>query len=207
VRFHTKKLTTVLVLLLGACGQGGGGAGDAAVDDAPTDAPRGPCWSTDGSQPRGTITLGTGQTTFMPMPDQQPLEYGPQGGFDIQVNAQMTGLLPGNPANILDPDNPRTRFRVFFVDTGESINRGVCPFRLAYVPAATPGTYVLQVGTAVQYEVCYGSQGIFGRQVKVVLEILDSDGGYATTEKIVTPIQPVEANWPDQPNGVPCPPP
>jgi hypothetical protein len=202
------RLLKALVIcpLLGACGQDPGETIDATVIDPTPDAPRGPCWSTEGSVPRGTITLGTGQMTYKPMPAQQPLEYGPQGGFDIQVNAQMTGLKPGNPSDILDPLNPRTRFRVFFVDTGESINRGVCPYRLAYVPIGGD-VFVLQVGTAILYEVCYGSQGILNRDVRVELEILDSDGGYARTEQIVTPIAPVDEGWPDQPNGVPCPPP
>jgi len=159
-------------------------------------------------QPRGTIELGTGvePSNYLKMPSQKPLEYGSQGGFDIQVNAKMTGLQPGNPSDILDPTNPRTRFHVEFADTGVAINRGVCPNRLAYVPVGN-GEFVLQMGTAILYEVCYGSQTILNRDLKVTLEIMDSDNGYAMVEQIVTPVAPVDPGWPDAPDSQPCPPP
>lgn len=197
-------------LLLCACGNGGGTGVDAAADgpDEPADSrPSGPCWSIEGSQLRGTITLGTGQDSYLPMPDTLPLVYGPQGGFHLEVHAQveMPGFTPGNPSNILDPSNPRTRFRAFFVDTGLSINRGVCPSRLAYFPSGSD-VYVLRTGTGLLYEVCYGTQTIFGRPVRVVVEILDASGGYATHEQIVTPVKPVDWTEPDYPDDAPCPP-
>jgi len=195
-----------LLFPLWACG--GPGGGDPLIDamTPEPDGPKQPCWSTDGSQPRGTIALGTGFTSFTAMPTQQPLEYGSQGGFDIQVNARMTGLQPGNPAEILDPSNPKTRFRAFFVDTGASVNRGTCAFRLAYVPVGG-NVYELQMGTSLIFDTCFQSQGVLNHDLRVQLEILDSDGGYAMVEQIVTPLAPIDGQYPDLPNYEPCPPP
>src|SRR5262249_29652407 len=140
-------------LLLCTCHKGGGETIDAPVME-PDGGMTGPCWPADGTQPRGTIELGTGTTTYMSMPGQLELEYGTQGGFDIQVNAKMSGLQPGNPAVILDPSNPRTRFRGFYVDTGGPINNGLCPFRLGYVPAGGD-MYVFPMGARLLYDVCF----------------------------------------------------
>jgi hypothetical protein len=164
---------------------------------------RGPCWPTEGLQPRGTIEPGIGDV-FQPMPDDVPLFYGAQGGFGLMVHARMTGLQPGNPTDVLDPSNPRTRFRTFFVDTGEPTNEGgLCPFRVAYVPDGDG--YVVRNSLALVFNVCWGSQGLFGRRLRIDLEIIDADGGYAKTEKIVTLTAPTEAGWPDTPNHEPCP--
>jgi len=209
-----RSTTTVAVVVpllfpLWACGGSGGGDDDPVADAAPVApdmGPRGPCWSTEGSVPRGTIELGTGVQSFTPMPTQQPTEYGSQGGFDIQVNARMTGLKPGNLSDILDPGNPKTRFRAFFVDNGVSVNRGECAFRLAYKDMGN-GVFELQTGTSLIYDVCFQAQGVLNHDVKIVLEILDADGGYASVEQIITPIEPIQPGWPDIPNYEPCPPP
>src|SRR5437870_334641 len=88
------------------------------------------CWPELATFPQGSAELGTGRDAFEPMPDLVQLEYGPQGGFNVVANVQMTGFAPGNPQNVLDDRNPRTRIREFFADTNVSLDYSVvCPFR------------------------------------------------------------------------------
>ena len=179
------------VLLLGfvglaACGHGSPNAtGDGGDDGQPVDSRMStPCWL-DTYTPGGAVQLGTGATTFIAMPDNIELEYGTQNGFDIPVNAQMTGLMPGTPNDPLDPNNPRTRFHGYFVDTGVLANPGRCGVRLGYAPS-TGGWYSMVHGSSVVFDPALTGKDLFGRQVRVVLEVIDGAGNYATTEKIVT---------------------
>src|SRR5688572_30767067 len=128
------RAVAVLMSTATGCGNDPGATGDASVDPdaAMIDAPRGPCWPADGRTPRGTIELGIGETAFIPMPDEVYVEYGPQGGFHVPVHARVTSMMPGNPMDVLDPGNPRTRFGVTFLDTGVPITPSPCPLRLAY---------------------------------------------------------------------------
>jgi hypothetical protein len=47
---------------------------------------------------------------------------------------------------------------------------------------------------------------VLNRDLRIVLEIMDADGGYAMVEQIVTPIAPVDPGWPDAGDSQPCPP-
>jgi hypothetical protein len=180
------RTTSMLFLVLAACG----GDPDPVVvppDDMmiPIDAPpAGPCWPFDTATPGGSIQLGTGDS-FVAMPDEVKVHFGTQLGYDIPVNARVTGMVPGNPNDVLDPINPRTRFRAFFVDTGEPINPAVCPIRIAYEQKPS-GDFDLSFASAVLFEVGLPEDQIFGRQVRVVVEIIDNNKLYATDEKVVT---------------------
>jgi hypothetical protein len=181
--------TWAIVAFLGACGDNASPiGGDAATIDASIDAPpAGPCWPVDGTTTGGTIQLGGGEGDFVAMPDELPVVFGSQNGYHIPVNARMTGMVPGNQTNVLDPINPRTRFGAFFVDTGEPINGAKCPIRLAYKPASDgSAAFDLLVASAVLFEVGLPEDQIFERQVRVVVEIIDHDGTYATDEKVIT---------------------
>jgi hypothetical protein len=107
--------------------------------------------------------------------------------FDLAVNAQMTGLVPGNPLDVLDPSNPHTRFRGFFVDTGESVYPAVgpCGVRLAYMPVDAT-TYTMVRGTPLPFDPIYTGTDLFGRQVHIILEIIDANMHYAIDERTVT---------------------
>jgi hypothetical protein len=177
---------------------------DASPDDVPIDAagvpadarPSSDCWPADDAQLRGTIELGTGESGFVPMPDDVQLVFGSQNGFHIVGHARITGLAAGDPDNPLDPANPTTRFRAIFADTGESINPTVtatsCGTRLGYTQAG-PGT-VFPASVEIRYDVAIAPESIFERDVRVIVEIIDSTSAFARSEKIVTPHQP--DNWP-----------
>lgn len=156
------------------------------------DAPAGPCWREDGHVPRGSATIGTGRDAFEPMPDPLRIEYGSQDGFDLIANVRMSGLVPGNPDDILDPDNPRTRILAYFADTNVPLNfYARCPFRAAYVPSGT-GDYVMLGGVGIIFETCWRAQHLIGKQVRIDLELLDRDSGYTKSSVTVTLAPPLE---------------
>ncbi len=159
--------------------------------------PSSECWPAADAPLKGSIELGTGEGGFEPMPDEVRLVYGPQGGFHIVGHARITGLTPGNLVDPADPSNPTTRFRAIFVDTGESTNPDVsatsCGLRLGYQTSGSTATFPSFV--EIRYDVALAPSQIFDRDVRVIVEIIDSTGGYARDEKIVTPHEP--ENWAD----------
>ncbi len=162
---------------------------------APVDAPAATCWPIETATPRGRIQLGTGYDDFRPMTDELELVWGTQGGFHLEVHARISGLNPGGAVNVLDTldaSNPRTMFRAFWVDTGESINDNSCGIRIGYTPSCT--AVDLAKSSAILYEVGLPTSQIFDRQVRIVVEIIDSEGGYAIDEKLVMPRAP--QGWP-----------
>lgn len=153
------------------------------------------CWPDVTRVPHGSVSLGTGRDAFEPMPDVLPLEYGPQNGYDFMVNVRMTGFDPGNPDEILDPSNPRTRIRAFFADTNVPLAFSAnCPTRTAYARSST-GDYELG-GTAVVFETCWRSDRLFGKQIRIELELLDDCGHYASDTKTVTAAPPTNGMYP-----------
>lgn len=173
------------------CGDGGGGGPDGGSDaDIDAAGPPGECWPAAPRIPQGSVTLGTGRDGFETMPAVLPLEYGAQDGFMLIANVRMTGFAPGNAQNILDPANPRTRIRAFFVEGDVPLNfYAKCPFRTAYVPSG--GSYQLIEAAPVIFETCWRSDRLFGKQIRVELEIQDGNGGYATDVKVVTAAPPI----------------
>jgi hypothetical protein len=159
---------------------------DASVDADPT--PR-PCWPEVTATPHGSAVLGTGRNGFETMPDVLPLEYGTQDGFMLIANARMTGFPAGNPQDILDPRNPRTRIRAYFDETNVPLNYyAKCPFRTAYVSSG--GDQTLIEAAPVIFETCWRSEHLFGKKIRVELELMDDNGGYAKDVKIVTAAPP-----------------
>ena len=173
------------------------GCGDdpSTTPDAPIDAPPGPCWPDGTRTPGGSAVIGTGRNGFEPMPATLPLEYGAQDGFMLIAHVRMSGFQPGNPADILDPSNPRTRLRAYFDETNVPLNSYAhCPFRNPYVPTGS-GEYDLIEAVPVIFETCWRSEHLFGKRIRIELELLDGDGdgdggGYTTDVKIVTAAPP-----------------
>ena len=160
--------------------------GDAAIDaqiDAP---PSGPCWPELVHTPKGSATLGTGHDGFQPMPDDLPLEYGIQDGFMLIAQARMSGFAPGNSSDVYDPANLRTRIRAYFDETDVPLNfYAYCPHRYPYV-AAGSSEYELYEEIQIIFEVCWRSTHLFDKRIRVEMELMDNDGGFATDVKVVT---------------------
>lgn len=186
----SKTLAQIAAAVLAGCGE------DPPQPHCMPVADPAECWPDLVTFPQGTATLGTGRAAFEPMPDELPLEYGPQGGFDLVANARMTGFYPGNPNNLLDPNNPRTRIRAFFDDTNVPLDISArCGGRTAYLPSSTGG-YEYPAGTSVVFEPCWRSDHLIGKRIRVELEIMDDCGGFATDTKIVTAVPPTNGMYP-----------
>lgn len=153
----------------------------------------------------GQAMLGTGYSQFEPMPTNLPLEYGTQLGFDVVVNVQMRGLVPGNPNDIFDPTNPRTRILSYFVDDGRPLNKSAnCPFRTGF-KAVDATTYEMSTGVALIFDTCWRAEHLIGRQIRIKLEMLDAMNGFTTDERVVTMVEPTEP-YPSGEGLPPCPP-
>jgi len=61
-----------------------------------------------------TYEIGTGEATFEPLVDGAPLPFnlGPQGGWHVFGSFRATGVLPGDPEDFANPDNPTVSFQV-----------------------------------------------------------------------------------------------
>lgn len=163
------------------------------------------CWPEDLVRtPQGSAVLGTGRDSYMDMPEVLPLEYGTQDGFNLVAHVRMTGFAPGNPADILDPKNPRTRILSYFVENNVPLNaKARCPFRNGYVDAPGGG-YELSEGVAVIFDTCWRSEHLIGKQIRIELELMDQNGGYTTDTKIVTAGAP-EGFYPEDMGTPGCP--
>src|SRR5690349_19261281 len=191
-----------IALMIGGCG----GARE-SVDAGPmctAQVDPAECWPDLVHVPQGTVTLGTGRAAFEDMPEMLPLEYGTQGGFDLVANVRMTGFFPGNPENIVDPSNPRTRIRAFFDDTNVPLDAfSRCPTRTAYVPSSAGG-YEFPAGVGVVFELCWRSDRLFGKRIRIELELMDDCGGYASAVKVVTAAPPTRPGYPIEDNTPGC---
>ena len=137
--------------------------------------------SRDAGPDKGWMLIGAGTDTFDPLPKTVTLDVGPTGGTALHLRVRMDGLEPGNPLDRWDPANPQTRVRVERVDTGERVSFEQCPDRWAYEEV---GGVHERPYTAVLGPVCHPD--LVGIEVRVTGEIIDSTGGRATDEHVVT---------------------
>lgn len=192
-------VTFVVSVLASACGDDPASTVDGGPDVPADAAPNVSCWFDNVPRvPHGTLELGTGVYGFEAMPDVLPLAYGSQDGFMLFANVRMSGFSPGDPTNIQDPANPRTRIRAFFADTGVPLNYyAKCPNRIGYEPT-DDGDFELVEAIPVIFETCWRSNHLFGARIRIIAEILEPDGRLARDEKIVTAAPPAEPHAVDQ---------
>lgn len=185
-----RVLTIVTAVALVACGDDHANMIDAGADAVDADVPPVPCWPGPMRTVKGTATLGTGREGFETMPEELPLEYGTQDGYNLVAHVRMSGLSPGDPKNLFDPANPRTRIRAFFEENNLPLTRAsFCPFRNGYVPAAGDN-YELVDAAPVIFDTCWRPIHLFGKRIRIELEVVDDTGAYATDVKIVTAVAP-----------------
>jgi len=165
-------------LLLAACGGNGSTGSDARVVDA------GPCWPLP-STPGGSVELGTGDIVFEPLGDTLEVISSPaQSDPFFQVHARIRGLPPGDANDIFAPGNPKTKARVDIEALGVSI--GVdCPATLGYAASTEPGAFDMVTSLHVGFGLMPIDQ-VPGKQGRVTVEVVGSDGHYAKAEKLVT---------------------
>lgn len=203
------RVIVIAMTMMAACGDDLGVSPDASVPDS--DAPDAggggvDCPSLVKRYAKGSALLGTGRDAFEPMPEVLPLEFGVQDGFNLVAHVRMTGFDPGDPKDTFNPRNPRTRILAYLHDTNTPLNSLAdpgCPYILGYVPAGD-GTYQFTYGLAVIFETCWRSGDLFGKRIRIELEIEDASGGYALDTRIVTAARPTDPQYPEEPNSVGC---
>lgn len=208
-----RRIAVVLAAALFACGEDHVSGGPDASPDSVTSP--GECWPLIDHVPKGSATLGTGWNDFEVMPDVVPIEYGTQDGYMMAAHVRMTGFDPGDPNDVFEPRNPRTRIRAFFEDpiqpdgghparTSHALNvYAYCAFRTGYRPVGD-GTYELSTGVPIIFDTCWRSDNVIGRRIRIELEILDDSGGYAKDVKVVTAGTPVGYYPADEQNSPGC---
>jgi hypothetical protein len=164
-------------MLLASCGDNGSPVVDA-----------GPCWPLKAT-PGGQVELGTGDIDFEPMPDMVPIiSNTSQSDPYLQVHSRIRGLPPGDPRNLFDPRNPKTKVSAVIPELGLVLGMGIdCPATLGYVASPEPGAFdlsphSLRVGFGFGFSVDQAS----GKQARITIEVVGSNGLYAQAEKLVT---------------------
>jgi hypothetical protein len=157
-------------------------------DRPPPDA--GPCWPLNAT-PGGQVELGTGDVTFAPMPDMVAIINNlSQSDPYLQVHSRIRGLPPGDPQNILDPGNPKTKVSAVIADLGLTL--GVeCPASFGYI--ASPSSpqsgdfdlspHSLRLGFGFDHPPL---DQLSGKQALISIEVVGSNGRYAKADKLVT---------------------
>jgi hypothetical protein len=147
----------------------------------------GPCWPIDTTAPGGQAEVGTGEQSYLVMPDELPLVYGDQMGYHITARARMRGMNPGELGKVLSPLNPRTKFKAISLEDGTVMGDFPCPqARVFYVPADDGDGNVMPAYTEIRFDTSLMLSQIVDKQYKVIVEIIDADGKYARAEKIIT---------------------
>lgn len=163
-------------LLLASCG--GGHA-------SPDAAPAGPCWPLDATA-GGQATLGTGDVAYEPMPDTLSIIVnGSQADPFLEIHSRIQGIPPGNAIDILDPSNPHTKASAVIDELGLTL--GVeCPASLGYVASpGVAGDFDLVHSLRLGLRTIPPAQ-LDGKQARITLEVVGSNGLYAQDMKIVT---------------------
>ena len=174
-----------LSLALVACGGGGNGSDNDAApsDDGEDDGDDDGCdWPIESATEAGTIELGTGTSSWKPMPAELSFVLGTQSGTFLILHSRIKDLEPGNAENFLDPRNPKTRFSATLFD-GTVVGRE-CPSTQGYKPG-DDGYFERKQFQNLEFLPFSLGEVAFDTTVKLKVEIIDADGNYASDEKDV----------------------
>jgi hypothetical protein len=172
-----------------------GGTGDAgAAFDAGGD-----CWPVESSTAGGEVEIGTGPLGFEPMPEAVQFILGTQGGTFLSVHARLRGLEPGNPDDLLDPTNPRTRFSAVLFD-GTEVARE-CPGTVGYEPSEENSYFERKRAQNLEFLPFELGQKAFDTDITLIVEVIDAQGRYARDEK--TAFAQAPEGWTDGDAGPP----
>jgi hypothetical protein len=163
------------VMVLLACGD------EQAMVDAP-------CWPLDAS-PGGQVELGTGDITFEPMPATvMIIRNASQSDPYLEVHSRIRGLPPGNPDDFFDPRNPRTKIGAVIEELGLVLGFE-CPASIGYVESPEPGAFDMLHSLRIGFGTTAIDQ-VSGKQARVTIEVVGSNGRYARDEKLVVLMTP-----------------
>lgn len=138
------------------------------------------CWDGSGTPGDGEVQLGTGDTAFDPMVDEQEVEVhrGIQGLVHIFLRARVRGLDEGNEDDM--NTQPYTLFSGHF-ENGDPIGLFECAMRLPY-PIESDPDYLMLDGPRAFVLNEDAVDTIVGQRVLLRVDVLDIEGRYATDE-------------------------
>jgi len=162
------------LLLLASCG----GHESPAVD-------AGPCWPLSAT-PGGQVELGTGDLTFEPWPATMAIiTSSAQSDPFVNVHSRIRDVPPGNPNDIFDPHNPKTKVSLVVDGLAITFPQGVeCPGTLGYVTSPVAGAFDLVHAFHIGFGTTPLDQ-VAGKQARVTVEVVGSDRHYAKDEQLV----------------------
>ena len=136
----------------------------------------------EGAVQEGLIEIGTGREAFKPLVPEQGLQlmHGIQGGFHFEIRTRIQGLDGGEPGNTAQDENPTTLLTAYN-EAGERLDGATCGFFVAYEPAEGAEEYD-DLPTVRLLIFGLDTRPVDGQRVRVVAEILDRCGGYASGE-------------------------
>lgn len=134
------------------------------------------------------MVLGTGAEEYTLLQDGSTvaIELGLQGSHMVVLALQAGGVVPGDPNELADPDNPRSQFRAFSVDTDEQIAWGDLRRGLTSVDDDVfelAGAYVIFNGGLDESE-------YFDREIRVEVTLVDAEQTIYVDEVTVTAAAP-----------------
>ncbi len=136
-------------------------------------------------EPEGPLSaeLGTGTEEFTAISDGWELRIasGPQGGYHFFGAVRVSGVVPGDPFNLLDPDNPHTVFSVY--RDGRRIDLDQANYTHGY--ALVPGTALFEMTARLVVLDIAEPQELDGVEVLFRVEVTDVDGRFVSDEHMV----------------------
>lgn len=198
-------LAAALCILAGFSAPGCSG-GDASPDARTSDGPdpqdaRPLCYSGGGTPtPGASVDIGAFRygVGYDPLEEGEEVAVfqGSQGGFHFFMHARIHGMSPGDRDQPIET-HPATWFTMYREDGTDITGSGECVYPLAY-EMNEAGDWVLPYSPIVPFT---GGQvpGIYGKRVRVKVEVMDGEGRYATDEEWVIPVpfEEVDAGVPD----------
>lgn len=131
------------------------------------------------------MELGTGEITFEPLPEQlEIIRDGSQSDPFIILHSRIRGLPPGNPDDLFDPRNPKTKLSAVIDELGLTLGYE-CPASIGYVPAPEAGAFDLIRSLRLGFGT-FPPDDAVGKQARVTIEVVGSNRLYTRTEKVVT---------------------
>ncbi|MEQ1565838.1 MAG: hypothetical protein ABMA64_09390 [Myxococcota bacterium] len=133
--------------------------------------------------------LGTGDITFVPLVDGDPVDviFGPQGGYHFNVSLRVQGIWPGNPTDIDDVDNPVVAFHAYVDGESVELQPGASTYKqgIDAVPGE-PGVYQM-IGRRLLLNITNDDQ-LDGVETLIDVDVTDRDGVTLHDERTIVAV-------------------
>ncbi len=132
-----------------------------------------------------TVEVGTGSESFEPFAEGDTVGYvlGPQGGFHVWGSLRVTGMVPGDPTNLSDPENATVTYQVLYAN-GDLLG-GFTELPRGFTPVEGDASTYEIIGETLLIAV-QGVDGAEGEAVAITATVTDSCGTTVTDSRAVT---------------------